>query len=157
MLRMVMSINERLETLPERSDPPVQVRCATCHRGAATPRLLEDTLLLAYELGGVDSLRSTYHALRGRHYGRGTYDFSDRPLADLGANLLSEGMAADATAVAALNVQMNPQSVVAVNELARASLAAGDSAAALQWYRRILQLDPENRDAVAAVERLSGD
>ena len=154
MMRMVASINERLTTLPERNDPPVQVRCATCHRGAAVPRLLEDTLMLAYELGGVDSLRATYHALRGQHYGRGTYDFSDRPLADFAANLLAEDMPADATAVAALNVQMNPQSVVAVNELARASLAAGDSAAALQWYRRILQLDPQNRDAQAAVERL---
>jgi hypothetical protein len=78
--------------------------------------LLGDTLMVAYRHGGADSLVATYRALRERHYGRGTYDFSDRPLADLGANLLTEGMPADATAVATLNVEMNPESPVAVNE-----------------------------------------
>jgi len=154
MMRMVASINERLTTLPERADPPVQVRCATCHRGASTPRLLEDTLMLAYELGGADSLRATYHALRAQHYGRGTYDFSDRPLADLGANLLAEGMAADATAVAALNVDFHPGSVVAVTELARAQLAAGDSSAAVASWRRVLEIEPNNRQATEALARI---
>ena len=154
MMRMVASINERLAALPERVDPPVRVQCATCHRGARTPRLLGDTLMIAYGHGGTDSLVATYRALRARHYGSGTYDFSDRPLADLGANLLSEGMPADATAVALLNVEVNPESPVAVSGLARAQLAAGDSAAALASLRRALALEPNNRDAAEAVQRL---
>ena len=155
MMRMVGSINERLATLPERAAPPVPVRCATCHRGAATPRLLGDSLMIAYERGGSESLVSTYRTLRTRHYGLGTYDFSDRPLADLGANLLSEGMAADATAVAALNVDFHPGSAVAVTELARAQLAAGDSSAALASWRRVLEIQPDNRQATDAIGRLN--
>ena len=156
MMRMVASINERLATLPERADPPVPVRCATCHRGAATPRLIGDSLMVAYEGGGADALVATYRTLRTRHYGLGTYDFSDRPLADLGANLLAEGMAADATAVAALNVDFHPGSVVAVTELARAQLAAGDSSAAIASWRRVLEIEPNNRQATEALARIGG-
>src|SRR5262245_28770953 len=42
MLRMVKAINETyLAGLESRSKPPVGVQCVTCHRGAATPRMLE--------------------------------------------------------------------------------------------------------------------
>lgn len=47
MLHMVHHINEEhLKDVPDRPEPHVVVRCATCHRGLARPRLLEDTLAL---------------------------------------------------------------------------------------------------------------
>jgi ferredoxin len=43
MIRMLQAINgEHLARLDERSDPPVGVTCATCHRGIRRPRPLQD-------------------------------------------------------------------------------------------------------------------
>ena len=104
MLRMVGDINARLATLPERADPAVAVRCATCHRGAALPRTLEDTLMVAYHDGGVGSLTHTYRELRARHFGRALYDFGPMSLAELGGRLVDGGMPADEAAVYRLNL-----------------------------------------------------
>jgi hypothetical protein len=82
MIRMVNSINDTyLAGLEKRSNPPVRVQCVTCHRGATTPRMLEDVLKTAYEQGGMDSTMSRYRELHDRYYGRFTYDFSELPLA----------------------------------------------------------------------------
>ncbi len=231
MLRMVSSINAQLANLPERAAPPVRVQCATCHRGAVRPRMLQDTLLIAYDDGGIDTLAATYRALRERWYGRAAYDFGEVALADVGAALLEREHFADAARVHALNVEANPASDFALREHARAAvlhafaedgavegtreyrrlhelygargfppatlnrvgydllaleavedavavfrlnvaahpddanapdslgeglLAAGDSAGALASYRRALELNPNNANAAAIVERLEG-
>src|SRR6266567_3471329 len=47
MMDMVKHINEEhLADVPERPEPHVVVRCETCHRGVARPRLLSDELAL---------------------------------------------------------------------------------------------------------------
>ena len=122
MMRMVMSINERLATLPQRASPPVTVQCATCHRGSVRPRMLQDTLLIAYGNGGIDTLQATYRALRERYYGTGAYDFGEVPLASVGDTLRVRRALADAALVHALNVEANPSSDFAVREHARAAV-----------------------------------
>ena len=156
MMRMVADINARLATLPERAQPPVAVRCATCHRGAALPRTLQDTLMVAYHGGGTSSLTHTYRELRARHFGRALYDFGAMTLADLGGRLHDGGMPADAAAVYRLNLEMYPEDATTHASLGEAHAAAGDTAAALASLRRALELDPGNRDVAQAIERLEG-
>lgn len=123
MLRMVQAINgDHLAGLEERADPPVRVECATCHRGATQPWMLQDVLLHAYQGGSLDSTLATYRTLRERFYGRFTYDFSEVPLADVAQRVWDQGRAEDAVRLHALNVEMNPTSAFAKRQHATAAL-----------------------------------
>ncbi len=70
MMRMTQEINRRLDTIPARQTPAVQVTCATCHRGVARPVTLAQLLTEAATSGGADSAVRAYRALRQRFYGR---------------------------------------------------------------------------------------
>ena len=124
MLRMVGAINgERLAGLDDRAEPPVEVRCFTCHRGTRLPRTLQDELRIAYDGGGLNALRARYGELREQYYGRATYDFGAVPLADIGGELAAAGSLEDAEAVLALNVEMNPDDRFAQRQHAAIALA----------------------------------
>lgn len=141
MLQMVHHINEEhLAEVEQRVTPPLQVECATCHRGTTTPRLLQDVLLIAYQAGGLDSSLKAYRALRERYYGRFTYDFSEVPLADVAGRVAAQGNLADAERLHALNVEMNPTSVFAKRQhatlaIGRAFLANGPDSGAATYAR----------------------
>lgn len=123
MFRMVQAINETyLAGLASRAEPPVRVQCFTCHRGARRPRTLQDTLQIAYDNGGVDTLVTVYNSLRTTWYGRAAYDFGEVPLADFADVLMFQGAFADAADVHALNVEMNPASAFAKRQHALAAL-----------------------------------
>ncbi len=65
MMRMAAAINaDYLAKLTARRTPRIVVGCATCHRGLAEPRPLQQVILSAYEVGGADSAEARYRALR---------------------------------------------------------------------------------------------
>lgn len=112
MLRMLKHINsEHLAELEERVEPPVEVECATCHRGAPQPRMIQDILLAAYEAAGLDSAIATYESLREEYYGTFTYDFSNMVLADVAAEVGQNGQLGDAVRLYEMNVELFPNSV----------------------------------------------
>lgn len=114
MIRMVSDLNDKyLGALDHRADPPLRIECATCHRGATVPRMLEDVLLHTYETVGPDSALAQYHRLRSDHYGRFAYDFGSVPLTDVAAKLETDRHEDDALRFLELNVEKNPQSVFA--------------------------------------------
>jgi tetratricopeptide (TPR) repeat protein len=144
MIRMVSDLNGKyLAALEHRADPPVRVQCATCHRGAARPRMLQDVLQHAYEAAGVDSALATYRALRAEFYGAFTYDFSEVPLSDVATRLWDGGHQDDALRFHALNVDMNPESKFAQRQHAGAALAQAlrtqGVEAGTRTYRRLLE------------------
>jgi tetratricopeptide (TPR) repeat protein len=123
MLRMVQAINgDHLPGLEERRDPPVQVQCITCHRGITTPRTLQETLLLAYDAGSLDSTLATYAALRQRYYGRAAYDFGEVALADVAGAVARRSHPGDGVRLHALNVEQNPESRFAKQQHGRAAV-----------------------------------
>ena len=84
MLQMVQQINgEILSELPERSDPAVEVTCATCHRGLPRPTTIEAVLAEQIESGGAEAVIAEYERLREEYYGAGVYDFSEGALTSL--------------------------------------------------------------------------
>jgi hypothetical protein len=124
MLQMVHHINhEHLAEVERRVEPPVRVECATCHRGATTPRMLQDILLAAYQVAGIDSTIATYRSLRERFYGRFTYDFSEVPLADVATRINAPGRMADAERLMAMNVELFPNSNFTRRQHATLSIA----------------------------------
>ena len=155
MLRMVAAINgDHLTKLATRREPAVAVACATCHRGVAVPRTLQQMLLTAYDAGGADSAESTYNALRERYYGRAAYDFGEVALADVGAALRQRGRMADALRFYLPNTRMVPTSGFAFRMAADAQLAAGDTAAARTSLERALEIAPNDPQARRVLDTL---
>lgn len=114
MLRMVALLNDSLlSALPSRASSPSVVACGTCHRGLPVPRTLQDSLRIVYTAAGYESMIAEYRKLREETFGDGTFDFSEVPLADVGAYMEERGAAGDAERTHALNVEDNPRSTFA--------------------------------------------
>lgn len=123
MMLMVKDINEKyLANLDARANPPVSVKCVTCHHGSTLPRQLQDVLKQSYDDGGMDSTVARYHTLRDRFYGRALYDFGEVPLADVANDVGNAGHTADAVRLHALNVEMNPTSMFAKRQHASGAI-----------------------------------
>lgn len=163
MLRMVQDINGRhLTELPtdhgahEHTAPQtLQVQCRTCHRGQPRPLTLAQALTAVIEEHGADSAVAHYHGLRERFYGSDTYDFSENSLNGLGYQLLGNNRPKDAIAIFTLNVEMYPESANPYDSLADGLKAVGDSAGALENYRKAFAIDPTMRGLQARIDSLS--
>lgn len=70
-------------------------------------------------------------------------------------HLLGTEKTKQAIAVFKMNVTLSPNSANAYDSLGEAYMAAGDNAAAIANYRRSLELDPTNQNAVAQLGRLT--
>jgi tetratricopeptide (TPR) repeat protein len=148
MLRMVLAINrDHLTKVVDRRSPPIVVTCATCHRGIAQPRPLQQVLLMAYDAGGVDSTEAAYRALRQRYYGAAAYDFGEVPLADVASAIRARGKLPDALRLHSLNIEFSPRSGFALRQAASAQLAAGDTAAAVADLERALSINANDSQA----------
>jgi tetratricopeptide (TPR) repeat protein len=155
MLRMVGAINgDYLTKLADRRTPTINVACATCHRGITEPRPLQQVVLNAYDAAGADSAEALYRALRTRYYGRAAYDFGEVALADVGGALRARGKMADALRFYILNTEVTPTSAFAFRQAADAQLAAGDTAAAIRSFQRALAINPNDRQAKGALDKL---
>ena len=155
MLRMVGAINtEYLTKLPDRRTPSINVVCATCHRGVAEPRPIQQIVLNAYDAAGADSAESVYRALRTRYFGRAAYDFGEVSLADVGDALRARGKMADALRFYVLNTELTPTSAFAFRQAAEAQLAAGDTASAIKSYQRALTINPNDRQVKGTLDKL---
>jgi tetratricopeptide (TPR) repeat protein len=147
MLRMVDQLNRTvLPQLPHRSEPRVDVECATCHRGLALPKSLQTTLLEIIEKDGVDAAVKRYRALReGVVFGR--YNFSEWEMNELARRLQEAGKIDAAIAMLALNGEFNPQSPdidFFIGELHR---DRGEHDLAVQRYRAALEKAPKHQGA----------
>jgi len=155
MLRMVAAINDdHLAKLAMRRTPPISVTCATCHRGIAQPRPLQQVLLGAYDAGGTDSLVNAYRALRARYYGAAAYDFGEVPLADVASSIGERGKLADAVRIHVLNTEMSPTSGFALRQASAAQLALGDTVAAIASLERALTLNPNDGQSKRSLDTL---
>lgn len=147
MMRMVQNINERLDTIPGRTNPGLQVTCVTCHRGVSHPVPLETLIQDAAVAGGADSAIRTYRALREEYYGRDAYDFGEPSLNIAAFRLGRERRFNEAFALLGLNEEMFPGSSPMYVFRGNISLMGGDTSAAADAFREAVRRDPENKDA----------
>ena len=72
----------------------------------------------------------------------------------LGYKLLGGQHVDEAIAIFQLNVEAYPDAANTYDSLGKAFMARGDTALAIANYERSLELDPDNANAVAMLERL---
>ena len=142
MLDMVAHINtEHLADVPERSRPPVVVRCETCHHGLAKPERLQDALARTLADSGADAAVRRYRALRERYYGSASFDFREGTLNEMGRQLIRGGKPDDAIALLRLNAEHFPEAGMPVFLIGEAQAAQGDTAAAIASIRAAVTKD----------------
>jgi len=154
MLKLAEEINAKLPTATGRS-APAKVGCLTCHHGIVRPQSLEQALLEVVPKQGVEGVVARYAKLRGDYYGRGAYDFGPGALGAVAQHLAEERKdVPGALVVARLNVEYNPAAAAAHVMLGQLQAAGGDKAAARVSLRRAIELEPDNRPAQQALQRL---
>ncbi len=85
-----------------------------------------------------------------------TYNFAETELNKLGYQFLAKKRAKDAIEIFKLNVEMFPTSGNAYDSLGEAYLADGQKDLALANYKKAVELDPANTNAVKVINRLEG-
>ncbi|ANM29613.1 hypothetical protein ABI59_08525 [Acidobacteria bacterium Mor1] len=156
MLDMLGDINKKLRTIEPGGPARVNMWCHTCHRGHARPTTLAEELRDAYaaEGAGAGAVVARYRDLRATYHGRGTFDFGEHVLNQVGYQMLAEEKPVDAVQVFELNVEMYPQSANAHDSLGEGLAAAGNHAGAIEHYELSLQLDPGNDNAREMLKQL---
>jgi tetratricopeptide (TPR) repeat protein len=123
-------------------------------------RLSKGTRLLAKNLErdidqkGIDAALKSFD--QGRSGDSSSYYIDEGKINQLGYQLLNREKTADAIEVFKLNVREFPKSSNVYDSLGEAYLKAGNRELAVQNYKRSIELDPTNRNAVDVVKRLTG-
>src|SRR5687767_497050 len=147
MMLMVREINGRLDTLPERPTPLLQVTCATCHRGTSRPVPLFTLMVETSQAAGADSAIASYRTLRRRYYGRDAFDFGE-PSLNIAAFRLGQAKRYDeAFAMLKLNEEFFPASSGMYVFRGNINLMRGDTAAAEAAFREAIRRDSTNNEA----------
>lgn len=113
---------------------------------------------LAHDLGltivnrGVDAAVAQYHQLKATR--PKDYDFNEFALNNLGYMLLEKNRNSDAITIFKLNVEEYPKSGNVYDSLAEAYAKNGQKQLAIDNYRKSLELDPKNENAVNKLKEL---
>ena len=144
MIHIRKRINdELLAALPERSDPPVEVRCETCHRGLPKPADIRDVLVAEVNRSGVEAAVAEYEALREQYYGSWTYDFREATLPDVAERLAVQQPDA---ALALLDHNLKHYPASAMTYVYKARILAGvkrDFDGAIAMVREAQRVQPD--------------
>src|SRR4029077_20801658 len=95
---------------------------------------------------GVEAAIRRYHELKATQ--ADAYDFSEGELNQLGYVLLQGKKVKDAIEILKVNVQAYPASGDVYDSLGEAYAAAGERDLAIASYRKSLEIDPANLNAV---------
>jgi len=157
MMKMVAELNgTTLPGLPDRDQPSLDVQCVTCHHGLSRPITLAADLMQTIEKFGAEAAVARYRELRQQYYGTGAYDFSPESLNGMARPLVRADRSADAIVMLELNAEMYPEDAQTALSLGQLYAQAGERDKAIASYERVLSLEPNNRQARAALQRLRG-
>jgi tetratricopeptide (TPR) repeat protein len=148
MFEIARRINgELLSNMPERRTPAVAVECITCHRGLAVPRTLKTQLVNVATASGADSAIAFYRKAREEHASDGVYDLTDRSVSEAARTLVERGKTAEAIALLEVNADLFPSSARVLSQLAATHETAGHKDKAIELYKRVLAIAPNDQQA----------
>ncbi len=101
---------------------------------------------------GIEAGIAAYRDLKAKR--AATYDFSEQELNQLGYRLMRSGKLKEAVEIFKLNVEAYPKAFNTYDSLAEAYLNMNQRELAIANYKKSLELDPNNTNAVAALKKL---
>jgi tetratricopeptide (TPR) repeat protein len=122
--------------------------------GSEAPRIAKDSLV-PYELlmaGRLAEASEGYKKIKKERPLNAAVQ--EARLNDLGYSLLRDKRYPQAIAVFHINVELYPQSSNVYDSLGEAYLASGDKERAAVNYKKSLELDPKNQNAINVLKRL---
>ena len=156
MIDMLNHINEEhLADVPDRPMPHIVVRCETCHRGVARPRLLDDDMQLYLADSGLAAAVRHYRELRAKYYGGEAYDFRELPLISLAQGEARANRIDNAIGLLQLSAEFYPTSGQAPMTLGNILLFKGDTAKAIAAFKDALAKDSTLGQARMQLQRLT--
>jgi tetratricopeptide (TPR) repeat protein len=157
MLAMVDQINNNLLSQVEgRVQPAVRVSCVTCHRTVAVPKTLQQRLTETVATSGAPAAAALYRQLRTTEMVRGRYDFGEASLNEVGRNLAVAGNVDAAIVLYELNAEFYPNSAQVLQALGDLYRRKSNNAKALEYYDRLLVIQPNNRQLQDLIRQLRG-
>jgi tetratricopeptide (TPR) repeat protein len=144
MIQLVDNINEQIAAALPHSTEPVQVTCATCHRGQAKPEMIEDILGRTVAEEGLAAAIQKYRQLRLRYHGGYTFDFSERVLMRVAENYGVSGKFDEALGFINLNLEYFPESSRTYVLRAQVRTETRDIEGAREDYRKALEIEPDS-------------
>jgi len=115
-------------------------------------QFIAEVLLKTVGERGVEEAIKQYRELKATRADR--YDFSEGQLNALGYQLLGAGRVKDAIEIFKLNVEAYPKAPNPYDSLGEAYAAAGERDLAIRNYRKSLELNPQNANAVERLKKL---
>lgn len=156
--KMILMSREITAKLPEVTAKPAaevtRLRCATCHRGVAIPKLLPDILADTAAKSGSPAAVQQYRELRARYYGGQSYDFSENALVAVATPLINTNKPDDAMTWLQLNAEFYPKSSATYAALGQAYAKKNDTPNAIKSFEKAVELDPANQNAKRQLEQL---
>jgi CubicO group peptidase (beta-lactamase class C family) len=146
------SLLEGMLALTVRGDNPA-ARWLDYEQYDSPKRMVREELEQVFEDHGVAAAISRYHEMKPT---RPAEAFDEFLLNTLGYRMLRADQLQEAIAIFELNVAEYSEASNPYDSLGEALLAAGDTARAIENYQRSLELDPDNTNAAAVLERLRG-
>lgn len=120
----------------------------------APKKSIAETLYKTATEKDVASVIAEYRRLKAEN--SPAFDFSESELNTLGYQLLNMKRVKDAIEIFKLNAEMFPASSNVYDTLGEAHLADGNKDSALANYKKAIELDPKNANALRIVKQLEG-
>ena len=156
--KMILMAREITAKLPEITGKPAaevtRLRCGTCHRGVAIPKLLPDVLTETLNKSGAAAAVQQYRDLRKQYYGGQSYDFSENALVPVALQLTNANKPDDALAFLQLNAEYYPNHAPTYGGMGQAYLQKNDKENAIKNFEKAVLLDPNNQPAKRQLEQL---
>ena len=156
--KMILMSREITAKLPEVTGKPAaeitSLRCATCHRGVAIPKLLPDILTETATKSGAAAAIQQYRDLRTKYYGGQSYDFSEPAIVAMATPLINANRPDDAIALLQLNAEIYPKSSATYAALGQAYVKKNDTPNAIKSFEKAIELDPNNQNAKQQLDQL---
>ncbi len=156
--KMILMAREITAKLPEITGKPAAevtgLRCATCHRGVAIPKLLPDILTETATKSGTPAAVQQYRELRTKYYGGQSYDFSENAIVAMATPLINGNKPDDAMTWLQLNAEFYPRSSATYAALGQAYAKKSDTQNAIKSFEKAVELDPNNQIAKRQLEQL---
>lgn len=118
-------------------------------------RPIGDYLLTVIEDEGIELAIETYKQAKEEE--AESFDFSERELNNLGYILLRNGKVDEAIEIFKLNISAYSNSANVYDSMGEAFMEKGENGKAIENYKKSLEINPDNKNAVAMLKKLGVD